>query len=105
MATFEIALHTNDRDEGEGRKDTEEDGVVEYGMAVCERVMRLLVKFLDEVDRPHRAHGNLQYPSDELELQVWLQRFRITTGMSPSLQRIAPDVNRYHSSSAGRWLA
>lgn len=62
MATFENAL----RADGKGSP------AAAYGMMACERVMRLLVKFLDEVDRPHGypSYGTLHQSSDEATLKV-----------------------------------
>lgn len=66
MGTFEMALKADKtRSAGDA-----------CGVMACERVMRLLVKFLDEVDRPHGmpSYGRLHHPFDEANLKVsaWL---------------------------------
>lgn len=62
MATFKTALQAGEASKLPGA----------YGVMACERVMRLLVKFLDEVDRPHGmpSYGTLHHPSDEVHLKV-----------------------------------
>lgn len=63
MATFEDALRVSRKGSPVGS-----DGVL-----ACERVMRLLVKFLDEVDSPYGfpLYGNRDYRSDEVTVKVW----------------------------------
>lgn len=62
MATFEDALRVSRKESTVGS-----EGVLE-----CERVMHLLVKFLDEVDSPYGfpLYGNRDYRLDEVMVKV-----------------------------------
>ncbi|CAM9534532.1 unnamed protein product, partial [Ectocarpus sp. 8 AP-2014] len=91
MTTFEAALKAFDSPSGGG------DGAA-YGVVACERVMRLLVKFLDEVDSPTgaaRSYVSVQTRDpEEVTLKVVVRGVKAGNAV-PQKRELFYDMQRY----------